>query len=137
VLWILDKELIYTFIHFFCKYIHNIHIPNTNRHVHAHKCAGIESATSCVVGEYYVQSTPHQTIHYELCTTLISMVLVLMYSVRCCWPYTQQHDRLALTVKYSESNLYFTMNRIKSKNNWRILTALFRQVCFMWNHEKF
>jgi hypothetical protein len=29
--------------------------PNTNRHVHAHKCwhcAGIEPATSCVVGEY-------------------------------------------------------------------------------------
>jgi hypothetical protein len=29
--------------------------PNTNRHVHAHKCfhcAGIELATSCVVGDY-------------------------------------------------------------------------------------
>jgi hypothetical protein len=29
--------------------------PNTNRHVHAHKClhcTGIEPATSCVVGEY-------------------------------------------------------------------------------------
>jgi hypothetical protein len=29
--------------------------PNTNRHVHAHKClhcAGIEPATSCVVGGY-------------------------------------------------------------------------------------
>jgi hypothetical protein len=29
--------------------------PNTNRHVHAHKClhcAGIEPATSCVVGKY-------------------------------------------------------------------------------------
>jgi hypothetical protein len=31
--------------------------PNTNRHVHAYKClhcAGIEPATSCVVGEYYM-----------------------------------------------------------------------------------
>jgi hypothetical protein len=30
--------------------------PNTNRHVYAHKClhyAGIEPATSCVVGAYY------------------------------------------------------------------------------------
>jgi hypothetical protein len=29
--------------------------PNTNRHDHAHKClhwAGIEPATTCVVGEY-------------------------------------------------------------------------------------
>jgi hypothetical protein len=29
--------------------------PNTNRHVHAHKCLhceGIEPATFCVVGEY-------------------------------------------------------------------------------------
>jgi hypothetical protein len=31
------------------------YIPNRNRHVHAQKClhcAGIEPATSCVVGEY-------------------------------------------------------------------------------------
>jgi hypothetical protein len=29
--------------------------PNKNRHVHAHKvlyCAGIETATSCAIGEY-------------------------------------------------------------------------------------
>jgi hypothetical protein len=49
-----------TLYNFFCKYIHIIHYietprPNTNRHIHAHKClhgAGIEPATSCVEGEY-------------------------------------------------------------------------------------
>jgi hypothetical protein len=43
--------------------------PNTNRHVHAHKylhCAGIEPATSCVVGEYshqYTKSAVIDTYH--------------------------------------------------------------------------
>jgi hypothetical protein len=50
---------------FFCKYILYIETPspNTNRHVHAHKClhcAGIEPTIPCVVGEYshyYAKST--------------------------------------------------------------------------------
>jgi hypothetical protein len=35
--------------------------PNTNRHIHAHKClhcAGIEPATSGVVGEYFDHYAP-------------------------------------------------------------------------------
>jgi hypothetical protein len=47
--------------------------PNTNRHVHAHKClhcAGIEPATSCVVGEYshhYATSTVKYIHHLQPC----------------------------------------------------------------------
>jgi hypothetical protein len=50
--------LIHTYMHFFVnRYILYIETsrPNTSRHVQAHKClhcAGIEPATSCVVGEY-------------------------------------------------------------------------------------
>jgi hypothetical protein len=56
MLWTLDNE--YTYI----LYIETPR-PNTKRHVHVHKClhcAGIEPATSCVVGEYchhYAKST--------------------------------------------------------------------------------
>jgi hypothetical protein len=72
VLWILDNRLIYTYIHFFCKYILYIETPrsNTNRHVHANKClhcAGIEPATSCVVDEYshhYATSAVNTVLDY-------------------------------------------------------------------------
>jgi hypothetical protein len=73
VLRILDKGLIHTYIHFFFvnTYILYIetHRPNTNRHVHAHKClqcAGIEPATSGVVGKYshhYATSAVIRTGH--------------------------------------------------------------------------
>jgi hypothetical protein len=52
------RDYILIYIYFFVNtYILYIEIPrpNTNRHVHAHKClqsAGIEPETSCVVGEY-------------------------------------------------------------------------------------
>jgi hypothetical protein len=62
VLWILNNGLIHTYIRFFVNtYIihrvvsmYNVR-PYTNRHVNAHKClhcAGIEPATSSVVGVY-------------------------------------------------------------------------------------
>jgi hypothetical protein len=39
-----------------------------------------------------------------------------------------EHDRLVLTIKYSQSNLYFILKGIRLKNRWR-LTVLTCRVC--------
>jgi hypothetical protein len=57
VLWILDNGFIYTYI-LLSVNTYKLYIktprPNTNRHAQkCLHCAGIEPATSCVVGEYF------------------------------------------------------------------------------------
>jgi hypothetical protein len=51
--------------------------PNTNRHIHAHKClhcAGIEPATSCVIGEY--------SDHYATSAVNVSIVYGEKWNIR-------------------------------------------------------
>jgi hypothetical protein len=109
VLWILDDGLIYTYLLFFCKYIHILETPrsNTNRHVHAHKClhcAGIEPATSCVAGEY----SHHYDKSAVLCSTISSYFSFTVKKLNNPFETPPLDNTLALKI----THLHFTLVRI-------------------------